>query len=216
MYIPASFKETDRDIAFALIEEIRLGSIISAAGRIEASLVAFLLDRDAGPSGRLIGHCARANPQWQALEQGGEVLVTFLGPNTHVSPSWYGTHPRAPTWLYVSVHVRGKVRTIHERAAMREIVVRLSREMEPVGSPWSIDQVDEYVDRILPGIVGFAVDIESIETQLRLAQQNGLDDRARVLSQLETGTPMQKAVADLVRRYAFRDVSGAPPRQLDT
>jgi transcriptional regulator len=206
VYIPAAFQEPDRDIAFSLIEEIRLGSIVSAASRIESSHVVFLLDRDAGPNGRLIGHCARANPHWKAFEQGGDVLVTFLGPNTHVSPSWYGTHPRAPTWLYVSIHVRGKVQTVHDRASMREIVVRLSREMEPDGSPWSIDTVDEYVDRILPGIVGFTIDIDSIETQLRLAQQNIVEDRNRVLAALEAGHPMQRAVAELVRRYAFRDV----------
>lgn len=205
MYIPDAFRETDRDIAFALIEEIRLGSIISSAGRIESSLIAFLLDRDVGRRGRLIGHCARANPQWKAFEDAPEVLVTFLGPNTHVSPSWYGTHPRAPTWLYANIHVRGKVRLVQDPASLRAIVVRLSNEMEPAGSPWRIDDVDAYVSRILPGIVGFSIDIEGIETQLRLAQQNIVDDRNRVLHALQNGGPMQRAVAELVQRFAFRD-----------
>jgi transcriptional regulator len=206
VYIPDAFKETDPGIAFALIEELRLGSIVSAADRIESSLVVFLLDRHIGSNGRLIGHCARANPQWKAFESEPKVLVTFLGPNTHVSPSWYGTHPRAPTWLYASIHVRGKVRLVQDRANLRAIVVRLSKEMEPAGSPWHIDSVDEYVDRILPGIVGFTIDIESIETQLRLAQQNVMDDRHRVLRALDGGGPMQQAVAGLVRRFAFRDM----------
>ena len=206
MYTPDAFKEDNRDIAHALIEEIRLGSVISSAEHIEASLVAFLLDRQAGAHGRLIGHCARANPQWRVFDGEPEVLVTFLGPNTHVSPSWYGTQPRAPTWLYASVHVRGKVRLVHDRAALKNIVVRLSREMEAHDSPWNIDQVEDYVDRILPGIVGFTIDISSIETQLRLAQQNTLTDRRRVLRALDKGGPMQQAVAALVHRFAFRDV----------
>jgi transcriptional regulator len=205
VYIPDAFKEADRDVAFSLIEEIRLGSIISSTPRIESSLVVFLLDRHVGPSGRLIGHCARANPQWKMFEGNPEVLVSFLGPNTHVSPSWYGTHPRAPTWLFTSIHVRGKVKLIEDRESMRAIVVRLSKEMEPAGSPWHIGTVEEYVDRILRGIVGFSIDIESIEAQLRLAQQNAVDDRHRVLQALESGSPMQQAVADLVRRFAFRN-----------
>lgn len=212
MYIPDAFKETDRDVAFSLIEEIRLGSIVSAAGRIESSLVVFLLDRHIGPNGRLVGHCARANPQWKAFEESPEVLVSFLGPNTHVSPSWYGTHPRAPTWLYANIHVRGRVRLVEERAAMRAIVVRLSKEMEPAGSPWHIDTVAEYVDRILPGIVGFTIDIESMETQLRLAQQNVMDDRHRVLGALEGGSPMQRAVAELMRCFTFRDAEDEPQK----
>jgi len=208
VYIPDAFNETDHSVAFTLIEEIRLGNIISAAGRIESSLVVFLLDRHAGANGRLIGHCARANPQWKDFVGGPDVLVTFLGPNTHVSPSWYGTQPRAPTWLYANIHVRGKVRLVEDRDSMRAIVVRLSKEMEPPGSPWDVDGVDAYVDKILPGIVGFTIDIESIETQLRLAQQNVMDDRHRVLRALESGNPMQQAVANLVRRFAFRDADG--------
>lgn len=210
MYIPDTFKENDRNVAFSLIEEIRLGNIVSTADRIESSLVVFLLDRHVGPNGRLIGHCARANPQWKSFTDEPEILVTFLGPNTHVSPSWYGTHPRAPTWLYANIHVRGKVRLVQDHATMRAIVVRLSKEMEPAGSPWHINTVDEYVDRILPGIVGFTIDIDSIETQLRLAQQNVVDDRRRVLSALESGSPMQQAVGGLVRRFAFRDVKDHP------
>jgi transcriptional regulator len=206
VYIPDAFKETDRNVAFSLIEEIRLGSIISAVDRIESSLVVFLLDRNVGANGRLIGHCARANPQWKGFESKPEVLVTFLGPNTHVSPSWYGTHPRAPTWLYANIHVRGRVRLVQDHASLRAIVVRLSKEMEPAGSPWHIDTVDAYVDRILLGIVGFTIDIESIETQLRLAQQNVIDDRQRVLQALDGGSPMQQAVGGLVRRFAFRDI----------
>ena len=205
MYIPDAFKEMDRNTAFSLIEELRLGNIVSAACRIESSLVVFLLDRHIGANGRLIGHCARANPHWKAFEREPEVLISFLSPNTHVSPSWYGTHPRAPTWLYVNIHVRGRVRLVQDPADMRDIVVRLSKEMEPENSRWHIDSVAEYVDRILPGIVGFTIDIESIETQLRLAQQNALNDRLGVLYALEQGDPNQQAVADLVRRFAFRE-----------
>lgn len=210
MYIPDAFRETDHNVALSLIEEIRLGNIISSVDRIESSLVVFLLDRHIEPNGRLIGHCARANPHWKTFKSEPEVLVTFLGPNTHVSPSWYGTHPRAPTWLYANIHVRGKVRLILDPASLRAIVVRLSKEMEPAGSPWNIDTVAEYVDRILPGIVGFTIDIEGIETQLRLAQQNVMDDRHRVLRALESGRPMQQAVGDLVRRFAFRDAENGP------
>ena len=204
MYIPEPFKKTDREVAYTLIEDIRLGSVISAAGGIEASMVVFLLDRAAGPSGRLVGHCARANPQWKAFESSPEVLVSFLGPNTRVSPSWYETQPRAPTWLYINIHVRGRVQLVTDRDAMRAIVTRLSKETEPPGSPWHVGSIDAYVDRMLPGIVGFTVDMDRIETQLRLGQQNNLDDRHGVLNALEGGNPTQRTVAGLMRRYAFR------------
>lgn len=206
MYIPAPFRNDDRSTAYALIEEIRLGSIISAAPNIEVSHLPFMVDRDEGAMGRLVAHCARANGQWPNLD-GREVLVTFLGPHCHVSPSWYGTQPRAPTWLYVSVHVRGMARLVSDPSAVRAMAVRLSEEMEPPASGWSPHDVGDYIDRLLPGIVGFHVEISDIQTQLRLAQQNGMDDRHRVHRALRDGDLAQRLVARLMQRFSF----GEPP-----
>jgi arylformamidase len=210
MYIPAPFRNDDCETAYALIEEIRLGSVISAGEQIEVSHLPFMIDRDSGDMGRLIAHCARANPQWRNLD-GRDVLVTFLGPHTHVSPSWYGTHPRAPTWLYVSVHVRGRARLVLEPGAVRDMAVRLSSEMEPPTSGWSPQHVGDYIDRLLPGIVGFHVEITGIQTQIRLAQQNGMDDRDRVHRALRDGDPAQRLVARLMERFSFGDQPAADP-----
>ena len=209
MYVPPAFRSTDIQTAFALIDEIRLGTLISANGAIEASHLPFTVDQRASELGRLVGHCARANPQWKSLDGASEVLVTFLGPHTHVSPSWYGTHPRAPTWLYVSVHVRGIPRLVTEPPALRDIVVELSSIMEPRTSRWTPESVDSYIDKILPGIVGFHIDIMSVETQLRLAQQNGADDRRRVHRALQDGSLSQRLVAQLMERFSFADLQAA-------
>lgn len=206
MYVPSSFRCTDTQTAFALIEEIRLGTLISAGEVLEASHLPFTVDQHASEIGRLVGHCARANPQWKALDGASEVLVTFLSAHTHVSPSWYSTQPRAPTWLYASVHIRGMPRLITEPAAIRNIVVELSSLMEPPESPWTPGSVDSYIDKILPGIVGFHIDIMSIETQLRLAQQNGPDDRRRVYRALQNGSLSQRLVSQLMERFSFQDL----------
>lgn len=217
MYIPAPFRNADRDTAYALIEEIRLGSIISAAHGIEVSHLPFMIDREYGPLGRLVGHCARANPQWKNLAAEQEVLVTFLGPHTYVSPSWYGTHPRAPTWLYASVHVRGRSKLVLDTDATRDMVVRLSSEMDPPVSGWSPESVASYIDKLLPGIVGFHIDITDIQTQLRLGQQNGLDDRRRVHRVLRDGDPSQRLVSQLMERFSFADLptAGSEPNSPD-
>jgi transcriptional regulator len=38
---------------------------------------------------------ARANPQWRDFDAPQEVLVTFQGPHTHASPSWYEADPNS-------------------------------------------------------------------------------------------------------------------------
>ncbi len=205
MYVPLHFQEVDRTLAFDLVEEIRLGTMISRGGELDASHLPFLVRREEGELGTLIGHCARANPQWRALAQAPEVLITFLSPNTHVSPSWYGTHPRAPTWLYAAVQVRGRVHLKTDHDAMRQIVMAFCNELEPPSSGWSVTSIPDYVDKLLPGIVGFYIDITDIQTQLRLAQQNSIEDRVRVLEALRHGGTRQRQVADLVSRLAFDD-----------
>lgn len=205
MYIPAHFQADDRTLAFDLIEEFRLGTMVSAGGGLDASHLPFLVRREQGAFGTLIGHCARANAQWQTWAQSPDVIVTFVSPNTHVSPSWYTTQPRAPTWLYAAVQVRGRVHLKTDRDTMRDIVVAYSNELEPAGSGWSVDTISDYVDKILPGIVGFHIEIADTQTQLRLAQQNSLDDRLKVLAALKRGTTTQQQVADLIRRLVFDD-----------
>lgn len=205
MYIPAHFQADDRTLAFDLIEEFRLGTMVSTGGGLEASHLPFLVRRDHGPLGTLIGHCARANAQWKTWAQSPDVIVTFVSPNTHVSPSWYTTQPRAPTWLYAAVQLRGRVHLKTDRDTMRDIVMAYSNELEPPGSGWSVDTIPDYVEKLLPGIVGFHVEIADIQTQLRLAQQNNLDDRLKVLAALKCGTTTQQQVADLIRRLVFDD-----------
>jgi transcriptional regulator len=65
MYIPAPFAETRIDVLHAQMREHSFATVVSFG---EAGLVAshlpLLLDPDRGPSGTIVGHLARANPQW--------------------------------------------------------------------------------------------------------------------------------------------------------
>jgi transcriptional regulator len=209
MFIPEAYRLDDAETAFDLIEEIRTGTLMTASqdgtGAPDASHLPFMVDRDGadpatGRGGRLIGHVDRRNPQWRALAARPDCRVAFLGPQAHVSPSWYGTRPRAPTWLYVAVHVRGRAILVTEPAALRAMVERLSAELEPAGSDWNTGQIVGYTERLMEHIVGFSIEIDLVETQLRLGQTNGPDDRRRVLAALSEGGAGAQAIAGLIRR----------------
>src|SRR4051812_3811791 len=89
MYIPTAFLETDPARLHDFIEAHSFGLLVSTrVGEPFATHLPFLLERDAGPHGTLIGHMARANRQWHDLD-GQEVLAIFSGPHAYVSPSWY-------------------------------------------------------------------------------------------------------------------------------
>jgi transcriptional regulator len=199
LYIPPAFKSDDQTLAWQLVEDIRLGCLISAGGGLTASHLPFMVERK--QPAVLIGHLARANPQWKELD-GAPVLVNFLGPNTHISPSWYASSPRAPTWNYVAVQVRGRARVTEDRDVLRRMVLDLSALMEPAGSPWEAERLDEaYVSKLLPGIVGFTIEVETVETQLRLSQQNNSADQKKVREALSSGSLREQLVADMMERY---------------
>ena len=70
----------------------------------------------------LLGHLARANPQWRAL--GDEVLTVFSGPHGYVSPTAYATTPAVPTWNYAAVHLTGPIVLITDAEETLAIVER--------------------------------------------------------------------------------------------
>lgn len=153
----------------------------------------------------LVGHLARANSQWKELDA-APVLINFLGPNTHISPSWYASSPRAPTWNYVAVQVRGRARITEDREILRRMVLDLSALMEPEDSPWKAETLDSaYVDKLLPGIVGFTIEVDHVDIQLRLSQQNNAEDQMKVRAALSCGTLRQRQVADAMARYLKND-----------
>jgi len=203
MYVPTPFRVPPKEAAWDLIEEIRLGCLVTGAAGLEATHVPFLVDRARGPNGTLVGHMARANSQWQGIGPGSEVLVVFTGPNTYISPSWYGVEPRAPTWNYVTVQVHGRAHLMEDATRLRELVLTLSETMERPGSPWKASELDAaYVARLLPGIVGFEIEISRLEAQLRLSQQNDPDVRKRVLAALEQGSLREQTVAEAMKGLA--------------
>ena len=64
MYLPASFEQTDPSVLHDAIERHSFATLVSQhEGQPLASHLPLLLNRQAGASGTLIGHLARANPQ---------------------------------------------------------------------------------------------------------------------------------------------------------
>lgn len=218
MFVPEEFRAPDPRIGFALIGELRTGTLMTQAfdGAPEASHLPFMLDTDGcdpdtGAGAVLIGHVDRRNPQWRALATHPACRVAFLSPQAHVSPSWYGTSPRAPTWLYAAVQVVGRAALIDDADALRTMVERLSAELEPADSGWDPGQIVPYTERLMAHIVGFTITVDRMETQLRLGQANTPDDRRRVLAALDAGGEAARAVAGLIRRYVA--LGGLPPAE---
>src|SRR4051794_30133809 len=115
MYVPPAFAEADLSKLHELIEGYNFGLLVSTTqgGAPFATHLPFLLERRNGPHGTLVGHVARANPQWQDLD-GRQVLAVFPGPHAYDPPSWYEAENVVPPWNYVAVHAYGTFRLVDD------------------------------------------------------------------------------------------------------
>lgn len=200
MYVPAAFAETDTARLHEFMRRHTFAVLTTnGGGGLMASHLPLLLDAGAGPCGHLLGHMARANPQWRDVR--GDVLVIFSGPHAYVSPSWYEAGETVPTWNYVAVHVYGTFHVVGDRAGLLEILRRSVRTYElPRPVPWAFDESGPHVEKLLKAIVGFRIEITRLEGKWKLGQNHPAQRRQKVIRALEA-EPVEDSrhIADLMR-----------------
>jgi transcriptional regulator len=187
MYTPKHFRTDDLAHMHALIRSYNFGILVTqgAEGAPFATHLPFLLNERQGPNGALLAHVARANPQWRDLAAGQEALAIFQGPHAYVTPSWYSAGPNVPTWNYGVVHAYGRARIIDDPTELREMLGALVGYHEAsFEQPWPMDLPDEYMERMIRGVVGFEIPIARLEGKLKLSQNRNAEERRRVAEAL--------------------------------
>jgi transcriptional regulator len=213
MYVPSHFKEDRVPELHAMMRAIAIGTLVThGADGLEASHVPLLIDPEPGPYGTLRGHIARGNGQWKRAARGangggGEALVTFLGPDAYVTPTWFPskreTGKVVPTWNYIAVHAYGPLHFFEDRAPLLDIVTRLTNAHESRRAPpWAVtDAPADYIDAMLKAIVGFELPIARLEGKWKLSQNKSAADIAGIRDGLaaeaaEGAQALARAMAD--------------------
>ena len=205
MYLPAHFEEGRSEVLHALMREHPFATLITHGDNgLTANHLPLHLAPEIAPLGALQGHVARANPLWQEPAD-TEVLAIFHGPQTYVTPSWYPTkreHGKAvPTWNYVVVHARGRLRAIDDPDWLRRQLETLVASHEAgFAEPWQIaDAPPDYIDKMLTAIVGIEITITELKGKWKISQNQPLANRAGVVAGLrQQGTADALAMAELV------------------
>ncbi|VWD49527.1 transcriptional regulator [Burkholderia lata] len=183
MYVPADFNEPNPDALRELIVQHPFGSLITHGNSgLDANHIPFELLPSDGGLGELHAHVARANPVWQDVANGDEVLVIFRAGDAYISPTWYPSkhvaHRQVPTWNYVVVHAHGRITVRDDEKFVRGVVARLTRTHEasqPV--PWKMgDAPADYLDEMLQSIVGLQIEITRLVGKRKLGQNKAEAD----------------------------------------
>ena len=204
MYIPPTFAETNRTELQAFMEQNSFATLVSHDGdQVVANHLPLLLDHAAAPNGRLIGHLARANDQWQHAD-GQRVLVIFQGPHAYISPRWYEETNVVPTWNYVSLHAYGMLTIIEGDAQTADVLARfVDRYESSLPEPWSAAEADpEFIRSMAKQVVCFHIDIDELEGKFKLGQNHSTDRIQRVVAALKQRSgENEQAIAELMSKF---------------
>lgn len=212
LYNPPAFRETDLQRLHDHIAATGFATLVTtgADGPLISHLP-MLLDRSAGTYGRLTGHLARANSQWQASDLTKLAIAIFAGPDAYVTPSWYPSkqeHGRVvPTWNYSVVHARGLLEVFDDPEALATHVAALTAMHENrFEVPWNVtDAPQDFIRQRLKGVVGVRLAITAIEGKAKLSQNRGDDDQRSVIEGLSASDrPGDQATAALMKRLRNR------------
>jgi len=207
MYLPEAFAETRPDVVAAFLAAHPMAQLVTMTGEgLVATPMPMLYEPSVSGLGSLVGHLARANPQWSQSDPAVEALATFTGSDAYVSPNWYpskGEHGKVvPTWNYETVHVRGAFIVHDETEWKRALVTRLTEWHESsFAAPWAVtDAPPEYIESMLKAIVGVEVQITSIQAKRKLSQNKSGADVAGAIEGLSAVGGESTRVADAMRR----------------
>lgn len=192
MYIPAHFAETRPEQLHRILREHPLGTLVTHGETgLDADHLPFLFEPEPGPHGRLLAHVARANPLWQRVAAGSQVMVVFGGAQGYISPSWYPSkheaHRQVPTWNYEAVHAHGVLRVHDDERFVRRVVAQLTRRHEAgEATPWRMgDSAPGFIDSMLQQIVGIEIALTALVGKSKLGQNKQARDRLGAAEQLQ-------------------------------
>lgn len=195
MYVPRIYANHDHAELVALIRAHGFATLVTAD--LEASHLPLLHVDDGSPLGKLVGHMARANPQWQHFQ--GEALAVFGGPHAYVSPSMYVSPRMVPTWNYAVVHAYGTPRLVDDARAILDALVAHYEATRP--APWDVTQLPaDYTAQLIQQIVAFEIPITRIQGKWKVGQNREEVDRLAAADALSSGSEDDRAVAELMRK----------------
>lgn len=179
MYTPSHYKNDDQSLSERIVRENQFATlIVSAPGEPSISHLPLLLD-----GSRLVGHMARANPQWRAFPS--RVLAIFNGAHGYISPAWYEpADDNVPTWNYAAVHVRGQAKIIENEDAVFETMQKLVIDNETrYGTGWKLER-NSALEKLSKAIVAFEIVDLTFEGKLKLSQKIEPAEHAAVIKGL--------------------------------
>ncbi|MDQ6597743.1 FMN-binding negative transcriptional regulator [Bacillus salipaludis] len=200
MYIPKQYR-MNHDEAVQMMKSYPFALMVTVDGN-HRPLVTHIPLEIREEEGKIYasGHIAYGNMQKKTLDNNRDVLLIFQGPHAYISSSWYEID-EVPTWDYLAVHAYGTARVISGdelKSALDTMLKRYESHREN-GRLW--DTFDpELLESEMKGIVGFDIEITSIQGAAKMSQNRSDADYKSIIAKLEKSNEQgEKQVAQWMR-----------------
>ena len=97
------------------------------------------------------------------------MTILFSGPECYISPSIYST-TQLPTWNYIKVHLKGKVKVIESKAALKQSLITMTEFLEAPDHKYVLESDNPRLDKNLDYIEMFEIEITDWEGKFKLSQ----------------------------------------------
>ena len=138
-----------------------------------------------GP-GALRFHVARRN-RAASVPDGARAFLSCMGPDAYISPDWYGTPDKVPTWNYVVVEIEGCLRRLGEKELVAQLDA-LSDDQEGRLAPkpaWTRAKMTPGRFEAMTGaIVGYELVIDAMRGTRKLGQNKAASEHEGSLAGL--------------------------------
>lgn len=177
--------DTAENLAFA---RDRAFGVLAVTGEAEPLLshVPFLLSDDGAVADL---HLVRSNTIVRALAAPRPARIAVSGPDSYISPDWYGMPDQVPTWNYVAVHLTG-VLELRPQEELRDVLDRLSARFEDrlaPKTPWTAAKMPpEALARMMRMIVPCRMRVTGVDGTWKLAQNKPAAARQAAAEQVES------------------------------
>jgi transcriptional regulator len=187
MHVGKSFRIADRPQMLAWLAAYNLGTLIrtDAYGWPRASASPLVIRPDDRGQPRVYAHLDRRNPQLEHLQDGRPLLYVAQGPRAYVSPGWFPRRPAAPTYLHITVHVRGRARLLDEEQTAWLLLETVATFESRQPRPWSYDSGERFLNGSAKGVAAFELVVDEIEAACKLSQDRSPEERMLSAAELE-------------------------------
>jgi transcriptional regulator len=202
MYNIPYFKAASSDSVIKLMEEFPFAVLMGVDKDLKPVATQVPLSVEQREEGLFLkGHIMRNTSHHLAFESNGNVMALFHGSHAYISAEWYENKEQASTWNYLSVQAAGLIKFLGDNELL-EILKNTTNRFEKKDSPSSFESLpDAYVSKHLKAIVGFEIQVTSLNHTFKLSQNKDDETFNAILINLDQGDDQSRAMAFQMRKH---------------